>query len=132
MNKERDALVAYRLGQAEEALESARILLDHEKFPSSVSRSYYAMFYAVLALLARENHRVSKHSAAIAVFNREFVKKGIFDKDLSRWLQEAFDLRQRSDYREMFSVTGERAGSVLERAGSFLEKIKKQINLTLP
>lgn len=54
MNKNGDALVAFRLEQSDESLESARILLDHEKYRPSVSRSYYAMFYAVLALLPRK------------------------------------------------------------------------------
>ena len=60
------------------------------------------------------------------MFNREFVKKGIFDKDLSRWLQEAFDLRQRADYRELFTVSVKRAESVLKNAETFLSKIKEQ------
>ncbi len=34
------------------------------------------------------------------------------------------------DLCEMFTVTDERARSVLERAESFLEKIEKQIHLT--
>ena len=116
------ALIDYRLEQAEESLSSAKLLLDNEKYRPSVSRAYYAMFYAVLALLAQEKLKVSKHSGVIGIFNREFVKKGIFDKELSRWLQEAFDLRQRADYREMFTVSIERTESVLKNAETFLTK----------
>jgi uncharacterized protein (UPF0332 family) len=127
VNEDLEALVLYRLEQADESLESAQLLLDNGKYRPCVSRSYYAMFYAVLALLAKKRYGTSKHSGAIAEFNREFVRKGIFDKGLSRWLQEAFDLRQRADYREMFTVSSERAKEVLEHAHAFVMEVKKQI-----
>ncbi|MCP4399848.1 MAG: HEPN domain-containing protein, partial [bacterium] len=99
MSEELHALITYRLEQAHESLDSAQLLLVHEKYRPSVNRSYYAMFYAILALLALKNFKPSKHSGAISFFNREFVKTGLIDKEFSRWLHEAFDLRQRSDYR---------------------------------
>ena len=129
MKEEREALIAYRLEQADESIESAQILLEHKKYRPSVSRSYYAMFYCVQALLSKEDIRTSKHSGAIAAFNRKFVKKGIFDKEFSRWLQEAFDLRQRADYREMFTVSYERAKAVLDHARAFVKEIKRQIGI---
>ena len=128
MKEERKALIDYRLEQADESLDSAQILLEHKKYRPSVSRSYYAMFYAVQALLTRKELITSKHSGAIAIFNREFVKKNIFGREFSRWLQEAFDLRQRADYREMFTVTSERAKAVLENASSFVEEIKRKLS----
>jgi len=127
MNGKGDALIRYRLEQADESLESARLLLDNGMYRPSVSRSYYAMFYSVLALLVKEGVRISKHTGAISVFNREFVKKGIFDKELSSWLQEAFDLRQRADYRELFTVLPERAEKVLNQARIFVHEVKNAI-----
>ena len=116
MKEDREALVLYRLEQADESLDSAQLLLDNAKYRPSVSRSYYAMFYDVLALLARTRRETFKQSGVIAMFNREFVKRGIFKKDFSRWLQTAFGFRQRADYREMFTVSYERARGVLEQA----------------
>jgi len=55
-------------------------------------------------------------------------KKNIVDREFSRWLQEAFDLRQRADYRKMFTVTSERAKGVLENARSFVKEIKKKLS----
>ena len=43
-------------------------------------------------------------------------------------MQEAFDLRQRADYRELFTVTSERAKAVLENAHSFVEEIKRKLS----
>jgi uncharacterized protein (UPF0332 family) len=89
------ALVRYRLEQADESLLAASILIEKNLFRPSVNRSYYAMYYAVLALLAIEKKETSKHSGVISLFDKEFVKKGTFPKELSRWLHAAFDLRQR-------------------------------------
>jgi uncharacterized protein (UPF0332 family) len=44
-----------RIHRARETLRDAHLLLDQEGSPESViNRSYYAMFYAVLALLTRQ------------------------------------------------------------------------------
>ena len=119
------ALVAYRLEQADESLEAAKILLDKGLIRPSVNRAYYAMFYAVLALLARGKQETSKHSGAIALFDRDFVKRGIFKKDFSRWLHDAFDLRQRSDYAAEYHVSGEETDKTLKNAESFVDEVKK-------
>lgn len=122
------ALVAYRLEQADESLEAAKILLDKGLIRPSVNRAYYAMFYAVLALLAREKQETSKHSGAIALFDRDFVKQGIFKMDFSRWLHDAFDLRQRSDYAAEYHVSGEETDKTLKNAESFVDEVKKVLS----
>ena len=93
MNEELKALVAYRLEQADECLEAAQILLERDMCRGAVNRSYYAMFYGVLALLALKGQETSKHTGAIALFDRDFVKVGLFGPDLSTWLHETFYLR---------------------------------------
>jgi len=121
------ALVVYRLEQADESLDAARILLDKTLERSAVNRAYYAMFYAVLALLATRKRETSKHGGAIALFDKEFVKPGTFTKDFSRWLHDAFELRQRSDYVRDFKVTREEAEATLEHAVSFVEGVKASL-----
>jgi uncharacterized protein (UPF0332 family) len=128
MNPDMQALVAYRLEQADESLESAQLLLENYKYRPAVNRSYYAMFYAVLALLALSSQETSKHTGAIALFNREFVKMGIFDKQFSRWLQDAFDLRQEADYQELVIVSTEQAQETLDHARVFVAEVKSQID----
>lgn len=118
------ALVTYRLEQADESLDSARVLLEKRLDRPAVNRAYYAMFYAVLALLATRKQETSKHSGAISLFDKEFVKSGAFTKDFSRWLHEAFDLRQRADYAIEFQVTREEAEMTLEHAVSFVGEVR--------
>ena len=54
-------LVNYRLEQAVESLGAAKVLLEKGLLRPSVNRSYYAMFYAVLALLTVKRRETSKH-----------------------------------------------------------------------
>ncbi len=122
------ALVTYRLEQADESLEAARTLLDKKLTRPSVNRAYYAMFYAVLALLAQGKKETSKPSGAIALFDRDFVKQGIFKKDYSRWLHDAFDLRQRFDYAADYHALPQDAKMTLKNAETFVEEVKKVLS----
>ena len=121
------ALMTYRLEQANESLEAATVLLEKGLIRPSVNRAYYGMFYAVLALLTLEKKETSKHGGAIALFDRNFVKKGIFAKDFSRWLHDAFDLRQRSDYAALYRVSMDEAEKTLENARAFVMEVTRQI-----
>jgi len=128
MTENVQALVTYRLEQADESLEAARTLLDKELIRPSVNRAYYAMFYAVLALLAQGKKETSKHSGAIALFDRDFVKQGIFEKNYSRWLHDAFDLRQRSDYAVEYHASREDAETTLKNAETFVDEVNKVLS----
>jgi uncharacterized protein (UPF0332 family) len=123
------ALVRYRLEQADESLQAASILVEKGLFRPAVNRSYYAMYYAILALLATSRQETSKHSGVISLFDREFVKPGIFPREFSRWLHAAFDLRQRSDYGPGQVVSSEEATTGLGNArlvvASIAEKLQK-------
>jgi len=131
MTENIQALVTYRLEQADESLEAARTLFVKKLIRPSINRAYYAMFYAVLALLAQGKKETSKHSGAIALFDRDFVKQGIFKKDYSRWLHDAFDLRQRSDYAAEYHASQEDAEITLKNAETFVDAVKKVLSKQL-
>jgi uncharacterized protein (UPF0332 family) len=73
------------LKKSRDSLHAARLLLQEEMYDFSASRSYYAMFYAVQALLFSRDLSFSKHSAVIDAFGREFAKSGIVPVELHRY-----------------------------------------------
>jgi len=76
--EKRQELIQYRLKQAAESLEEAEFLMSGKKSPRSIiNRAYYAMFYAVLALLVNEPYASSKHTGVLAYFNKNFIKSGL-------------------------------------------------------
>jgi len=125
VEQKKHQLARYRIKQAEESLEEAEFLLLGRKSPRSViNRAYYAMFYAVLALLVYEPYSSSKHSGVLSYFNKRFIKEGIFDKNLGRSINKAFELRQRGDYREYVELTYEQVEPFIEEARVFVQKVK--------
>ncbi len=84
---DRQVLTAYRLKQAEETLADAEKMIQGEVSPRSIiNRAYYAAFYAILTLFLHSdiNPKTSKHSGVITVFDRHFVRSGIFAKRYSK------------------------------------------------
>lgn len=123
-------LFTYRMREAEETLRDAERMQQNGITPRSViNRSYYAMFYAVLALFisAAINPKTSKHSGVIAIFDKEFVHTGKLDRPFSRMLHRMFDARQECDYKELVEFSAEEAAESIEIAGEFIKTIKAYI-----
>jgi uncharacterized protein (UPF0332 family) len=126
--QDRALLRRYRLEQAESALSDAHLLLEHHgSNVGIVNRSYYAMFYAVLALLQDRSTVPSKHSSVITLFDVEFVKVGIFSKDRSKSLHTAFDLRQESDDKAVTALDASLANDILAEAETFVREVKQYL-----
>ncbi len=117
-------LVAYRLEQADDALLAARTLREAGLARDSVNRSYYAMFYAVLAALATRGVGSSKHAGALGLFDTEFVRPGLLPRELSQWLHRVFERRLEADYRESSTVDEGEAEECVERATAFIARVR--------
>lgn len=114
MSDNRKILMQYRLDMAKERLESAEILLENNQFKDSIGRSYYAMFSSARALLALEGVDYSKHTGVISHFQKEYIKTGIFDKKYSKYISQAFQIRNNVDYAmEAKRIFGDRLKSVI-------------------
>ncbi len=122
-----DELVQYRLASAKEKLESAKLLLDAGLYKDSVGRSYYAIFSSIRAILAIRQVDFSKHAGVISYFQKEYVKTGIFDKKYSKYLQQAFQIRNSCDYDDFFMVSKQDAMEQYNRATEIWEVIRKYI-----
>jgi uncharacterized protein (UPF0332 family) len=135
---DRETLFAYRLNEAEETLADVRKMLDGGVSARSVvNRAYYAMFYGVIALLIHENieHRTSKHSGIISLFDQSIVHSGKMGKEYSRMLHRIFNARQESDYKEFVHITHEDAADTLQMAEDFVRasgRSSRKIGTTKP
>ncbi|HOL21980.1 MAG TPA: HEPN domain-containing protein [bacterium] len=121
-------LAMYRLKQADECIDEAIYLLRGKKSPRSiVNRTYYGMFYAVLSLLIFEPFSSSKHSGVLSYFNKRFIKEGILPKELGQTINAAFELRQRTDYREYVELTYREIEPLITKAKLFIQTVKKYL-----
>lgn len=121
----RAALARYRMEQADEKLESARLLHAHGQHRDSVSRSYYAMLAAARALLALRDVNPRTHARVVGAIGESFVKTGELPLRTSRLLKEAMDLREDSDYGDFVEVTDEDSAKQLRDAEAFVEEARR-------
>ena len=128
MPDNRKELMKYRLEMAEERLHSSKVLLEAGSYKDSIGRSYYAMFTAVRALLAMEGQDFSKHAGVIAYFQKEFVKTGKVDRKYSKYISQAFQIRNNTDYSYFFIVSAQDAKEQYEKAKEFLKVIVKYLS----
>ena len=70
----------------------------------------------------------SKHIGVISVFDKEFVKTGIFPKHTSKWIHEAFMKRQESDYLDFKEIKQEEAELILKNAYEFYNLVYSYLN----
>jgi len=122
--EDKNNIIAYRLEQAQIALDDAIYLNVGGRSPQSIiNRCYYAMFYASLALLQDIGKAPTKHSGIISLFDTEYVMKGIFPRVLSKDLHKAFELRQSSDYKVRPIMSEELVKEEIEKASRFVEAV---------
>lgn len=100
-----DDLVQYRIDIAKEKLKSAKILLDAGQYKDSIGRSYYALFSAVRAVLAKDQVDFSKHAGVIAYFQKNYIKTERFERKYSKYLTSAFQIRNSCDYDDFYIVS---------------------------
>lgn len=105
----------------EEALASARLLVEHRLWADAISRAYYAMVYATRALLAEKGHAPKTHRGAVQLFGREFVKPGTFSPETARILTSTMAFRERADYGVRGDLAEADARKAVDGAGQFLE-----------
>ena len=113
---------------AKERLHSSKILLEAGSYKDSIGRSYYAMFTAVRALLA-VGQDFSKHAGVIAYFQKEYVKTGKFDKKYSKYISQAFQIRNNTDYADFFLVSLQDAKEQYDRAEEFVKVIEEFLKM---
>ncbi|HLT47874.1 MAG TPA: HEPN domain-containing protein [Rubricoccaceae bacterium] len=98
--------------KADRALEAARANLDRGDGETAVNRAYYATYYAATAALLGEGESPKTHSGTHRRSAHLFIATGRVPQEVGRTLEDAFRIRQRSDY-EALGVTDLRAAADL-------------------
>jgi uncharacterized protein (UPF0332 family) len=120
-------LAAALWNRAIEALEAAKHVLQVSP-NAAASRAYYAAFYAVSAALALQRKSYRKHCAVEAAVHRDFVKAGLWPKEIGQAYSGLLELRTLGDYGEVGNVKPENAKLAIEAA----ELIVKAVAQTHP
>ncbi|MBR1635614.1 MAG: HEPN domain-containing protein [Lachnospiraceae bacterium] len=118
----------YRFEQAEDDLDTAKLLLEAEKYKAANNRAYYACFHAIDAVLALEEIAFKKHKDTLAYFNRQYVHGGDFPDELGHKIAQLQVIRHKSDYdtfyvasKKITEMQVQTAEEVISLVGKYLQ-----------
>ena len=118
----------YRLNKAKETLETAKMIFNEGKdFSSANNRAYYAIFYAIRAVLAIEEIDFKRHKDVLAYFNKEYVNKEKFPKMIGRKISQAQRIREDSDYDD-YEPSFEKTEQQINTAQELIGLVEEYIN----
>ena len=106
-----------------------KVMLTTTTLDSTVNRLYYAMFYAVNALLITKELYSSKHSGVRSIFNREIVNEGLIEKQWGEFFTDMFDRRQKGDYKDFVKFEKQDVEEWLKKSEEFINKIEQLLQL---
>jgi uncharacterized protein (UPF0332 family) len=113
--------------KAEKFIRTAQNALNTGDYDSCVSRCYYAMFFMSEAALLTKSLSASSHKGVISLFGEHFVKTEVFERNLGKALNDAYDKRLVGDYGVGFTVTEQQAKDLLETARNFVQKLREYL-----
>jgi hypothetical protein len=117
------------LAKAERMLHAANASLKDGFVESAASRSYYAAFHAIQALLKSIDLTYSKHAGVIAAFHREFIKTGIFPPDFGRALTRLAKHRDIGDYSYLWELDPDQVKEDIHKTKEILVSIRRYLGL---
>ena len=123
MSRTKDDLIAYRIQRACKTLDAAKTLAGSGHWNGMASQLYYACFYAVLALLAKNDMDTYTHKDVKVILNEHFIKSGLVDTVWGKLYQKLFDNRNEADYEDFIDFDEEEVGAFMEDAEHFVAVI---------
>lgn len=128
LDEGRKALAKLRIENANERLSYIPAILDIGDYKTAANRSYYAIFYAMRAVLALDGIDSKKHSGIIAEFRKQYIKTGIFESKMSDIISDLFEVRSNSDYDDFYTISKSKVAEQYEKAKYFVEKVNEYLS----
>ena len=127
-NETIESFVKYRLNKAKETLETARnIFKEGKDFTSANNRAYYAIFYAIRAVLALDKIDFKRHKDVIAYFNKQYINTEIFPRTIGRKISQAKKAREDSDYDDEYEPSYEKTQAQINTAEELIKLVEEYL-----
>lgn len=117
----------YRLERAKETLKTAKVIFDIKDYKSANNRAYYAIFYAIRAVLALERKDFKRHKDVISYFNQYYINTEVFPKKLGHKISLAQSIREDSDYDDEYIASEEKTQTQIETAEELINQVEQYI-----
>ena len=120
-------LMKYRLVRSKDDLDAAKLLIKSSSIYSANNRIYYALFHAVLAVQSNDDITSKKHGQIIGQFNKNYIKTGIFPKNLRRKIDKIQSIRHSSDYDDFYIPDKQETKENLKIAEEIVKSAEKYL-----
>jgi uncharacterized protein (UPF0332 family) len=126
----RNEYVQYRLQRAKKSLQIGEKLLEDGFYEDAINRIYYAVYFAVSALLYTHKLYPKTHRGMKALFNKEFIQTGLIDKSAEDFYSQIFAKRFEADYEDFFQIDFLRTKQYYNEANNLITIIEDILNRT--
>lgn len=124
-----EGFAKYRLSKAKETVNTAEMIFNQlSDYTSANNRAYYAIFYAIRAVLALEQIDFKKHKDVIAYFNKNYVNTEIFPRNIGRKIAHAQKIREDSDYDDEYRPSYEKTKQQIDTAKELIGLVEIYID----
>ena len=117
-------LVAYRLERAKDTIQEAVDMLEKDHYNAAINRLYYACYYAVSALLVKNNIQAHTHSGIKQMFGMSFILNGKLPRHYNVTYTELFDKRHSGDYDDFLTFDRETLERLIPETKAFISAIE--------
>ena len=117
-------LSKYRLERAYKSLKISKRDFSCGDYNEASSRAYYALFYALLAVNELEGFESSKHSGVISHFKYAYLRTKIFDRRISKFIDDSFLQRRYADYEGFYKASPEDAQKQIDIAEEVISLVQ--------
>jgi len=124
---QREEYIKYRLEKSDDALEVAKLLIENKKWNATINRLYYAVYYAISALMVKDEINTKTHAGIKTQFFLHYLKTQKIETDLGKVYSDLFDWRLKGDYGDFFDFAENDVISIYAPTKLLIEKVKHEI-----
>ena len=114
--------------EARETQSDVELLIANDRLRAAVNRTYYSMFYSLMALGLKYEFETSKHAQLIGWFNKKFIHEGLIDPKFNKIIAKAFIRRTKGDYDSYIEFDRETVLEMFEEMKDFNLEIERLVN----
>lgn len=127
--KNKDDYIRYRLKKATQAIHEAKLLMENNLNDTAMSRLYYAAFYAINALLAKNGFNPKTHTGTKTIFNKEFILTGKIEARYSDFYSFLMAKRFEADYDDFVFIDEEKLKTLFNETNTFVQEIIERVEI---
>jgi len=128
MRLQKQDLINYRLEKSSITFQEAKALSQSGFWGGAANRLYYSCFYAVIALLVKDDINASTHNGVRNEFFKFYIKTGVLDKRFVSLYSNLMSNRQESDYSDFHDFSREEILPLFDEVEIFLTTLQGLIN----